>query len=284
MASEHNHNRRAGQLFVVATPIGNLDDITLRAIETLKNVDLIACEDTRHSRKLLGRLGIATPTISYHEHNEAARARELLTRLRDGADIALISDAGTPLIADPGYRIVALMHEQGIRVTPIPGACSVIAALCASGLPTDRFMFMGFLPRGGTSRSNAVTQLTGARHTCILFESPRRLPATLKDLHASCPPPRRLCVCREVTKLHEEFIHGDIDALIEHFAAAPPRGEIILLIAPAEQAAVDDEAILRHLSAPELQRLSTSERARQVAKLLGTAKARVYALAIGSKS
>ncbi|MDX8410715.1 MAG: 16S rRNA (cytidine(1402)-2'-O)-methyltransferase [Mariprofundaceae bacterium] len=280
MASEHNQKHRAGQLFVVATPIGNLDDITLRAIDTLKNADLIACEDTRHSRKLLSRLGIATPTVSYHEHNEAARARELLARLQDGADIALISDAGTPLIADPGYRIVALMHAQGIRVTPIPGPCSVIAALCASGLPTDRFMFMGFLPRSGKARREAFDHIATAGQTCILFESPRRLTATLQNLRELCPPPRRLCVCREVSKLHEDFVNGDIDAQIEHFDATPPRGEIILLIAPVEPAIVDDVAIITQLNAPELQHLSTSERVRRVAALLGAAKNRVYALAI----
>jgi len=283
MTSEHNKNNRAGQLFIVATPIGNLDDITLRAIDTLKNVDIIACEDTRHSHKLLNRFGITTPTISYHEHNEEARAKEMLKRLQAGANIALISDAGTPLIADPGFRIVALLRKQGARITPIPGPCSLIAALCASGLPTDRFTFMGFIPRRGKSRAEMFDQIAAANQTCILFESPRRLLAALSELRTCCLPPRTVSVCREITKLHESFINGDIDTLIEHFNTAPPRGEIILLIAPAIPAVIDDDAIMVQLNASELQHHTTSDRVRYVAGLLGVPKTRVYALAIRSK-
>jgi len=280
MASEHNQNVRAGQLFVVATPIGNLDDISQRAIATLNGVDLIACEDTRHSRKLLTRHGISTKVISYHEHNERTRANELLGKLRAGLNVALISDAGTPLIADPGYRIVSLMHEHGIRVTPIPGACSPIAALSASGLPSDRFSFLSFLPRGGEPRRRAIKEIAQTNCTIILLESPQRLLRTLKALRAGCPPPRMLCAARELTKLHEQFVRGDIDCLLRHFEDRPPRGEIVLMVAPAPEQDVDDLVILEQLAETAMQELAPSERARRIARKLGVSRARVYALAV----
>jgi len=284
MESQPKHQNSTGQLFVVATPIGNLGDITYRAVETLKSVDLIAAEDTRTSRKLLQHCGIDTPMIAVHEHNEEYAAGKLLLRLQQGEDIALISDAGTPLISAPGYRLVRKLRSEGIRITPIPGASSVLTALCAAGLPTDHFRFEGFLPRSGSSRSTAINRVVSSTETNIILESPRRLLTTLKQMQPLLEEVRELVVARELTKLHEQFIAGTAIELITHFTASPPRGEIVLVVAPAlpvERGEISDEDIQTLLHGAAMLLLPPSARAKAVAKELGITKSRVYNLISG---
>ncbi len=290
MTSHANHPQRpaqspaqpggeSGELFIVATPIGNLEDITYRAVRVLSECDLIAAEDTRTSRRLLDHYGIATPMIALHEHNEARAAERLLPLLRAGQRIALISDAGTPLISDPGFRLARRVIEAGIRITPVPGPSSLIAALPASGLPTDRFRFLGFPPRSGKAREALMRELAGCRETAILFESPRRLADTLRELAATIGHDRQVTVARELTKLHEEFIRGAAATLAERFARQPPRGEIVLLIGPApRQREVTDDDIRRLLAEPPMAGLRPAVRAREAARKLHVDKARVYAL------
>jgi len=279
MDTQTRHQTSPGQLFIVATPIGNLGDITYRAVETLKQVDLIAAEDTRNSRKLLQHYGIKTPMITVHEHNEQAMLETLLMRLNNGEDIALISDAGTPLISDPGYRLVSSLRREAIRITPIPGASSVLTALCAAGLPTDHFRYAGFLARSGNSRREALNQLISSDETSIILESPRRLLATLRELH-KLDSNREVVVARELTKLYEEFISGPLHEVINHFEQHEPRGEIVLLLAPASEEEVDlsDQQIIACLNTEAMQLLPPSARAKAVAKTLDVTKSRVYAL------
>jgi len=280
MESQANHPQAVGQLFVVATPIGNLADITYRAVETLKRVDIIAAEDTRTSLKLLRHYGINTPMLALHEHNESAMIEKLQTRLENGGSIALISDAGTPLISDPGYRLVRGLRQAGIRVIPLPGASSVMAALCAAGLATDHFRFAGFLPRSGKSRIQAIKRTAASDETSILLESPRRLLTTLQDLQAQLEAVRELVVARELTKLHEEFVSGTAAELIDHFTQHAPRGEIVLMVAAAgdEAVALSDQQIVECLASPAMLALPPSARARAVANTLNIPRARVYAL------
>ena len=216
-------------LYLVATPIGNLEDITLRALRILKEVALIACEDTRHTRRLLNHFGIGTPTISYHDHNERARAPELVERLRQGASIALVTDAGTPGISDPAYRLVAAAITAGIRVVPIPGPTAFVAGLIASGLPTDTFLFAGFLPPRKMARRNRLTELREERATLVLYEAPHRIGETLCDA-LEILGDRPAVLARELTKLHEEFRRGTLAELQRRHETDPPRGEIVLLI------------------------------------------------------
>ncbi len=219
-------------LHLVATPIGNLRDITLRALETLAAADVIACEDTRVTRKLLDHYGIATPLTSYHEHNAASARPKLLARLAEGKAVALVSDAGTPLISDPGYRLVRAAHEAGHAVSAVPGASSVLAALTAAGLPTDRFFFEGFLPAKALQRRTRVAELSRIPATLVLFETGPRIAAALADL-ASILPDREAAICRELTKLHEEIRRGKVAALAADYAgAAERRGEMVIVIAP----------------------------------------------------
>jgi 16S rRNA (cytidine1402-2'-O)-methyltransferase len=217
-------------LYLVATPIGNLEDITLRALRVLKEVDLIACEDTRHTRRLLDHFGIRKPTVSYHEHNEQARAAELMERLLAGENIALVTDAGTPGISDPAYRIVKAAVEQSVQVVPIPGASAVVAALVASGLPTDSFKFAGFLPHKKSARRRLLEGLRTERSTLVFYEAPHRIHETLADAREILGD-REAAVARELTKLHEEFIRGTLAEIGERVAAEPPRGEMTLVIA-----------------------------------------------------
>lgn len=280
MGSEHRQKRHTGQLFIVATPIGNLGDITYRAVETLKKADLIAAEDTRVSRKLLAHYGIATPMITCHEHNERDMAVTLTEKLKEGFDVALITDAGTPLINDPGYRLVSLLRQEGIAVTPIPGPSSPVAALSACGLPTDRFTYYGFLPRSGRSRKEALEGIAGTDCTQVLLESPRRLIATLEDLHAICGDDRRICIARELTKLHEEFIHGRIGEILSRLQDTTIRGEIVLIIEGGAKTVqpADDTTILKRLAAEEMQELAPSARAKQVAQEFHLPRSHVYSL------
>jgi len=229
---EGQDKQRSGTLYVVATPIGNLDDITYRAVKVLGEVDLVAAEDTRHSRKLLDRFGIRKPLLSYHDHNERQRYEEILERLRSGENVALISDAGTPCIADPGYRLIASCRTAGVPVVPIPGASAMVAALSASGVATDRFTFEGYLPSRAKARADLLKRLTGEQRTLVFYETPHRLVAALNDLMQVFGKERYLVVARELTKMHEEFFHGTVDGAIAHFSRKPVKGEIVLILPP----------------------------------------------------
>ena len=220
----------AGTLYLVATPIGNLEDISQRALRILREVDLIACEDTRHTSKLLHHFGIETRTISYHEHNERERADELGAVLRSGKRVALVSDAGTPLISDPGFRLVSAAIEKEIPVVPIPGAAAIVTALAASGLPTDQFYFAGFLPARANARRAKLEELAPISATLIFYEAPHRISATLRDA-MDVLGDREAVIARELTKLHEEFTRGRLSELAEAFSKpANVRGEIVLMI------------------------------------------------------
>jgi len=218
-----------GTLYLVATPIGNLADITHRAIEVLKKVALIACEDTRHTRKLLQHYGIATKSVSYHEHNEQQRAQELIEILKRGDDIAVVSDAGTPAISDPGFRLVRAAIENDVTVVPVPGPSALISALVAAGLPTDEFFFGGFLPARANARRTRLSELRAVPGTLVFYEAPHRLAETLKDAHEILGE-REAVVARELTKLHEELKRGRLSELARHYLNEEPRGEIVLLI------------------------------------------------------
>jgi 16S rRNA (cytidine1402-2'-O)-methyltransferase len=218
-----------GCLYLVATPIGNLEDITMRAIRILKEADLIACEDTRQTQKLLQHYEIRKETVSYHEHNELTRSPELVIELERGARIALVSDAGTPGISDPGHRLVTLCLRHHIPVVPIPGPSAFVAALAASGLPTDEFLFVGFLPPRSGARRKALEALKAESRTLILYEAPHRVVETLADA-ADVLGPRPAVIAREVTKIHEEFLRGPLPELLEASRQRAPRGEITLLI------------------------------------------------------
>jgi 16S rRNA (cytidine1402-2'-O)-methyltransferase len=221
-------------LYLVATPIGNLEDITLRALRILRSVDRIACEDTRQTQKLLNHFEIRTPTVSYHMHNEGSRSEELVTELKQGARIAVVSDAGTPGIADPGGQIASAAIAAGIDVFPIPGANAAISGLIASGLPTEQFTFHGFLPAKAGQRKTALEELPRGNTTHLFYEAPHRILDTLADIEAILGPTQHVVVARELTKLHEEFLRGPVGDLRTQLAARPSiRGEIVLILAPA---------------------------------------------------
>jgi len=267
-----------GQLFVVATPIGSLDDMTFRAVNTLKSVAKIAAEDTRNSKVLLRHFAITTPMIACHEHNEKQVAEHIVALLSEGLDVALISDAGTPLINDPGFRLLQIIIASGARVVPLPGACSPIVALSAAGLPSDRFTYLGFFPRGGSAKTEVLRFIEQNRHTLMFLESPRRIEKTLQLLAAPCAG-RELCIGRELTKLHEEFLRGSCEELLAHFLQHPPRGEMVLLIGPSNSpVVVDDATIIRAASMAEFAELAPSARARAIAKSFDVSRSRVYKL------
>ncbi len=230
----------AGTLFLVSTPIGNLGDMSHRAVEVLSSAALVIAEDTRHSRRLLEHYRVSTPLSSYHEHNEAKETPRLIARLRAGDSIALISDAGTPLISDPGSRLVAAALEAEIAVVPIPGASSVMAALVASGLPLERFTFFGFLPRKGRERTDILTEIVESRGTVVLFEAPNRVSATLDALVDAGAGERQAVVARELTKRFEEFKRGSVAKLANEYGKADPKGEVVLLIAGARERVVSE--------------------------------------------
>ncbi|GAB4558313.1 MAG: 16S rRNA (cytidine(1402)-2'-O)-methyltransferase [Geothermobacteraceae bacterium] len=264
-------------LYLVATPIGNLEDMTFRAVRILREVDLIACEDTRHSRKLLEHFGIATPLTSLHEHNERDKSASLVQQLRSGRDIALISDAGTPAISDPGYRLVRRCHEEGLAVTIIPGAQAAVSALAVSGLPTDRFVFEGFLPARQGARRKRLQEILPERRTLVLYEAPHRLAACLRDV-AELAPERETVVVRELTKKFEEIVRGTADRLAERFATEPARGEVVLLLAPAAETgpALDlDDALRRGLAAGT----SIRQLSRELAAVYRLSGSEIYARA-----
>jgi 16S rRNA (cytidine1402-2'-O)-methyltransferase len=272
----------AGTLYIVATPIGNLEDASPRVLRVLGESACIACEDTRQTRKLLDRFGIATPTISYHEHNEMARTGELLARLAAGEAIALVSDAGTPLIADPGYRIVRAARQAGHRVVPIPGPSAVLAALSASGLATDSFLFLGFLPPKAKARRTLLEQRRDESATLVCFEAPHRLLDTLEDI-VTVMGDRPMAAARELTKIHEEIVSGTARELKEHFSrpGAILKGEFTLVIerAPANNSTeVSDEVVRNEV----LQLLETGcprmDAIKTVARKHGLPKRAVYSL------
>lgn len=275
-----------GTLYVVATPIGNLDDLTPRARQTLSQVGLIAAEDTRHSAKLLQLIGCSTPMLSLHEHNEVHRTEELLSRLEQGIDIALISDAGTPLISDPGYSLVNVLTQRGIRIVPIPGACAAIAALSVAGLPTGRFVFEGFLAARPNKRRERLRELLKEERTLVFYEAPHRCVESLQDMAQVLGPQRRIAICRELTKLHETCYHGSLGELAERAAGDEnlQRGELVFVVegAPVVEGAttaLDAEQLLSAL----LEELPASQAAKVAAKVTGVERARLYELAMSKK-
>jgi 16S rRNA (cytidine1402-2'-O)-methyltransferase len=265
-----------GTLYVVSTPIGNLEDITLRALRVLREADLIACEDTRQTRKLLDHYAISKPSVSYHDHNESARAAELIEKLESGANIALVSDAGTPLISDPGYRLVAAATGAGILVVPVPGPSATIAALAASGLPTDSFRFCGFLPPKSTQRRKLIEELKSDTATLIFYEAPHRVLDALGDI-AALMGARRVVVAREITKLHEEFLRGTAAEVRARLADRPVvRGEITLLIGKADRIEADDVPIEDAVRELESKGIARMDAIKQVAKSRGISKRECY--------
>jgi 16S rRNA (cytidine1402-2'-O)-methyltransferase len=275
-------SNRAGLLYVVATPIGNLADIGRRAVETLAEVDLVVAEDTRRSRRLLGHLGIGTRLTSLHEHNERAVVAGLVERLDRGERIALVSDAGTPLISDPGFRLVREARRAGIAVVPVPGPCAATCALSVAGLPTDRFVFEGFLPAKAVARRTRLEQLARETRTLVFYESGRRLAGCLDDLRAAFGPERPAVLARELTKVHETVLDGTLASLAERVAADPEQalGESVLLVGGAPDAEEGDDAPVRDLVTALLaEGLAVSRAAAVAARVTGQPRRRLYALA-----
>ena len=266
-----------GTLYVVATPIGNLEDITQRALRALREADRIACEDTRQTRKLLNHYGVTTRAVSYHEHNERARAAELVEKLEAGLTVALVSDAGTPLIADPGYRIVREARDRGIAVVPVPGASAIVTALCASGLPTDSFYFLGFLPVKAAARRRALEAVAQIESTLVFYEAPHRIVETLDDVTQALGA-RPISIARELTKAHEEFLAGTAVELSAELASRPAiKGEFTVMIGkaekpqPASEMAIEDEmAALVASGMPRMEAMKT------IARRHGMSKRDVY--------
>jgi 16S rRNA (cytidine1402-2'-O)-methyltransferase len=271
----------ASGLHLVATPIGNLRDITLRALEVLAAADLIACEDTRVTRKLTDHYGIATPLTAYHDHNATEVRPQLLARIAAGAALALASDAGTPLVSDPGYKLVREAREKGLAVTALPGPSAVLAALSVSGLPTDRFFFEGFLPAKEGQRRSRIAELKRIPATLVLFESGPRLATALAELAAGLGT-REAAICRELTKLHEEVRRGDLATLARELAAAPePRGEIVLVIAPPDsQEHIVGGEELDDLLRQALARHSVKAAVAEIAAVTGLPRRAVYQRAL----
>ena len=270
-------------LYVVGTPIGNLEDITLRALRTLRQVDLIACEDTRQTQKLLNHYQIHTPTISYHEHNEMMRAAELIHRLEEGARIALVTDAGMPAVSDPGFRLISLAVRHNIPVIPIPGASAFLSALVASGLATDSFRFSGFLPAKRGERRTLLETLRNTPRTQIFYEAPHRIVESMEDIVAVLGGSRHVVIAREVTKLHEEFLRGRADEVLDRVRAHEPKGEITLLIGKMEEAQEPVEAEVTPAGVRDrVRELMSSEQLdekaalKKVARELGISKSEAY--------
>ena len=266
-------NGERGKLYIVGTPIGNLEDITLRAIRILKEVDLIACEDTRRTQTLLNAYKISTRTVSYHEHNEMTRAPELIIQMEEGSGLALVTDAGMPVVSDPGFRLVHLAVRHGIPVIPVPGASAFVAALAASGLPVDKFRFLGFLPSKKGERRKALEELTDATRTLVFYEAPHRLAEMLKDAREILGE-REIVVAREVTKIHEEFLRGTISSTLEDLKKRPAKGEITVLIGLHAAGDVKDSAPPSASIISELQSVMAGQRIDEKAALKVVARAR----------
>ena len=270
----------AAGLHIVATPIGNLRDMTLRGLEILAAADLIACEDTRITRKLLGRYGICTPVTPYHDHNAAAVRPRLIRRLAEGAAIALVSDAGTPLVSDPGFKLVRAAQEAGLAVTTAPGPCAALAALTVSGIPADHFFFEGFLPAKSAQRRARIAALKDIPATLVLFETGPRITAALADL-AGALGRRIATVCRELTKLHEEMRRGELAILADQYAGgAETRGEFVIVIAPPADEGQSEPADLDTLLRGALDRLSVKDAVAEVAAVAGRPRRELYQRAL----
>ncbi|BAY25546.1 uroporphyrin-III C/tetrapyrrole methyltransferase [Calothrix sp. NIES-2100] len=273
---------KPGTLYVVGTPIGNLEDITFRAVRILQNVDLIAAEDTRHTGKLLQHFQIQTGQISYHEHNRSSRIPELIEHLTNGKAIALVSDAGMPGISDPGYELVSACVEAGITVVPIPGASAAITALSASGLPTDRFVFEGFLCAKTQQRREYLESLQTESRTLIFYESPHRLRDTLQDLGEALGSDRQIVLARELTKFYEEFWRGTIAEAIADYNQREPQGEYTLVVAgtPPSKPQLTEAELKAELEQIMRQGISRSQASRQLAKLTSLSRRHLYQLAL----
>lgn len=271
-----------GHLYLVGTPIGNLEDMTFRAVRILQSVDLIAAEDTRHTGKLLQHFQIQTPQISYHEHNHQSRIAELITRLRQEKAIALVTDAGMPGVSDPGYELVCACLEENIPVTPIPGPTAAVTALCVSGLPTDRFIFEGFLPLKSTARQERLAVLQKEPRTAILYEAPHRLLKTLTDLADALGGTRRVTLGRELTKRFEEFWRGTLEEACQHYSVEAPKGEFTLVLEGAEDSpqVFSEEALKAELVQLLESGVSRSDASRQLAATTGLSKKEIYQLSL----
>lgn len=272
----------AGSLYVVSTPIGNMGDFSFRAVEVLKSVSLILAEDTRHTKGLLARYGISTPMSSYHEHNEAKTTPTIVARLEGGESIALVSDAGTPLLSDPGARLVSACAEAEIPVVPIPGASALLAALVASGIDASKFTFFGFLTRSGADRRDALDEITSMRHTCVLYESPNRLASTLGELEQRGNGDRQAAVAREMTKQFEEVRRGTVGELRTYYEDNPPRGEIVVVLSAASVRVPDDAVVRERVRALRASGMSSRDAASAVASELGVSKRVAYRMAQNS--
>ena len=269
-----------GTLFIVATPIGNLGDMTLRAIETLRDADLVLAEDTRKTRVLLDHFGIKTRVIASHAHNEARTIPAVLDELRKKRSVAIVTDAGTPLISDPGSRLVQAVRAAGLRVSPVPGASALTAALSAAGLDTTRFTFFGFLPRTGRERREAIELIGTLPHTVVLYEAPPRVSQTLGEIAASGSGDRRCVVARELTKLFEEFRDGTVEELSAYYADSAPRGEVVILLAAATPKSFNEEELQSRVKALREGGLSARDAAARVASETGVPRNMVYRLAV----
>ena len=268
-----------GSLFVVSTPIGNMGDFSFRAVEVLKSVALVLAEDTRHSRHLLDRYDIATPMASYHEHNEAKTAGRFVDRLLNGESLALISDAGTPLLSDPGARLVRAAIDAGVAVVPIPGSSAALAALVASGLDAGRFLFLGFIPRAGRERRQVLGEVAASRHTTIVYESPNRLAGTLGELERLDGGARPAVVAREMTKQFEDIRRGTLTELRAYYEEHPARGEVVLVIAGAIDRVVGEDEIAAKVRALRAAGMSARDASARAAAELGVSKRVAYRLA-----
>jgi len=274
----HLERELAPGLYIVATPIGNLADMTLRALAVLARADVTLCEDTRHSRTLLAHFGITTPTRLYHEHNAARERPRVLADLAAGCRVALISDAGTPLISDPGFKLVRAGLEAGHRVEALPGPSAALTALGVAGLPTDAFLFAGFLPPKSAARRTRIAELKTVPATLVFFEAPSRVGETLADL-AAVLGEREAVLARELTKLHEEVLRATLPELAQKLAEAPVKGEVVIVIGPPQAGQITDEEIAALLDAA-LRQMSLRDAAKVVAEALGVSKTRVYDLGL----
>ena len=272
-----------GKLFIVATPIGNLNDITFRAIEVLKNVDIVLVEDTRQSKKLFANFEISTPMLAFHEHNEREKTKVIISEIRSGKSIALISDAGTPLISDPGYFLVAQAKKEGLKVVPIPGPSALITALSASGLASDSFTFLGFLPSKQTARVKLLKSLVGRTETSIFYESPKRILATLTDMHRIFGDSREVCLAKELTKVFETIKTGSIPNLIDYLTIDQnhQKGEFVILISATDKINIAEaETQLNSLLPILCAELGASKAAKLAAKITGIDKKQCYKRAL----
>jgi len=270
---------KAGTLYVVSTPIGNMGDFSFRAVETLRSVSAVLAEDTRHTRHLLDRYEIETPLVAYHEHNEAKTTPRLVERLLGGESLALVSDAGTPLLSDPGGRLVRAAIDAGVHVSPVPGASALLAALVASGLDTERFTFFGFLARKGPERRAAIDELVVLRHAAVLYEAPARVHATLAELADAGAGGRQAVVARELTKQYEELRRGTVAQLVAYYQQTPPRGEVVIVIAGQVPTGASEDQLRARATALRAEGRSARDIAAALSAELGAPRNLAYRLA-----